>query len=268
MLIYLYGPDSYRRIVRLNEILNNYRTKHSSPDLLVADLEDDPEAWKSVREFIRQPSFFAPSKTVVVKESGSVEEKEWIRLLKESRDEENTFFIISDREKPKKNFSFLLKEAAQKEEFEELEGKNLESFVLKEAKERSLFFSEGALRFFISFLESEKSRSWTVVRELDKIALLGFPNPLSLENLQAVIAYTRKLNFFSHTREFLFGRTVPEKMKILEELFLQNEPAAYLFNLLAYQARGRHAEILADYDVALKAGTLEYEEILLDFALR
>ena len=38
--------------------------------------------------------------------------------------------------------------------------------------------------------------------------------------------------------------------------------------MLAYRLRSqKEADILADYDVAVKSGKLEYEEVLLDFVL-
>jgi len=58
-----------------------------------------------------------------------------------------------------------------------------------------------------------------------------------------------------------------KKLVILEQLFLQKEEPARLFNSLVYQVRGNDILRLADYDVSVKSGGLEYEEALLDFVI-
>jgi len=44
------------------------------------------------------------------------------------------------------------------------------------------------------------------------------------------------------------------------------DPAAKIFNILAAQA-GEKIPRMADYDIAVKSGKLDYEEVLLDLAI-
>ena len=50
--------------------------------------------------------------------------------------------------------------------------------------------------------------------------------------------------------------------------FPSEKEAAYIFNSLAYIAKGKDIVRMADYDVAVKSGNLEYEEALTDFVIR
>ena len=72
MIIYLVGSDSYRRGMKLRELVGQYKGKHEQIDFLDVDLEEDPAKWESVRDFLNQPSMFVEKKFAVVRESGAV----------------------------------------------------------------------------------------------------------------------------------------------------------------------------------------------------
>jgi len=65
------------------------------------------------------------------------------------------------------------------------------------------------------------------------------------------------------------GKTIKERLSALE-LFLgdRGDDPARVFNSIAYRlGSAGEAEKFANYDVAIKSGKLEYEEILLEIAL-
>lgn len=267
MVIYLYGPDSYRRQKKLQALLSEYKKKYPNLDLFSVDLEDEPKDWEKVRDFLNQPSMFVDSKVAVVKNPGEAKEKEWTKTVKLFLKEEKTFLIFSEEKKPLKDFHFLLEPPARVQEFGILEGRPLEVFVREEAKARGIEFAPDALRFFLEFLGSEEERSWVTIAELDKLSLLGNKKPFSREELEAHVNYSLKFEVFRVTREMLSTRNWKERIALLERLFLQREAGAYIFNSLAYGAYGNELIALADYDVAVKSGKMEYEEALLRFTL-
>ncbi len=267
MVIYLYGPDSYRREKKIRALLSEYKKKYPNLDLFSVDLEDEPMGWEKVRDFLNQPSMFVDSKVAVVKNPGETKEKEWLKIIKSFLKEEKTFLILSEGKKPLKDFHFLLEPPVRAQEFGVLGGRPLEMFVREEMKTRGIEFTPDALRFFLGFLESEGERSWVAAAELDKLSLLESKKPLSRGELESYINYSLKFEVFRVTREILSTRDWKERASLLERLFLQREAGAYIFNSLAYGARGSELIALADYDVAVKSGRMEYEEALLRFAL-
>ncbi len=267
MIIYLHGPDSYRRQKKLQALLSEYKKKYPDLDLLSVDLEDKPEDWEEIRDFLNQPSIFVDSKIAVVKNPGEVKVKEWIKTIKSFLKDEKTFLILSEEKKPLKDFHFLLEPPVRAQEFKVLEGRLLEVFVREEMKARGVVFAPDALRFFLGFLESEEERSWVAVAELDKLSLLENKKPLLRSELESYINYSLKFEVFRVTREMLSTKNWKERISLLERLLLQREAGAYVFNSLAYGARGGELIALADYDVAVKSGRMEYEEALLRFAL-
>ncbi len=268
MIFHLYGPDSYRRNKKLREFLAEYFKKHTTTDILELDFEGDEEAAAKAKDFLSQPSMFTPSKVLVVRESAvSADNKSWAAVVKKYVDESKTFVFFSDSGKPVKVFDFLLKKPVQALAFNELAGEELKKFVLDEAAARRIKFSPEAFRFLIGFLGSAKDASWNAVNELEKIALLELPQPIALKSLEPMLEWTAKTAVFEGVRAIMWARDRAEKLKALEKLLLQKEAVAYIFNSLGFGARGRDVVRLADYDVSVKSGGLDYEEALLGFVL-
>ncbi|MEK7629989.1 MAG: hypothetical protein AAB432_01215 [Patescibacteria group bacterium] len=267
MIIYLYGPDGYRRQQKLKEIIEVYKEKHKTLDFFVADLEENEEDWSKIRDFLNQPSMFVDSKLAVVRESGLIEEKDWIRTIKSQLNTPKTFLVISDNAAPKKNFKFLLEESVTHQAFPELIGQPLHLFLTQAAAAINLEFNPDALRFLISYLEKNGEAAPRAINELEKIFLARFGSPISLSNLEKLIRSSESPVVFSSARAMLFSGEAKKRLTILEELFLVKEESAYIFNSLAYQAKGREIFRLADYDVSVKSGELGYEEVLTSLAL-
>ncbi|MEK7169394.1 MAG: hypothetical protein AAB700_00980 [Patescibacteria group bacterium] len=270
MIYFLYGPDSYRRNQKLKSSLDGYRKKYPTGDIMAVDLEENPDDWTKARDFLNQPSMFVDSKVLIVKESGDVpekEEKNWIKVLKSELETAHTFIFVSNAKKPLKAFEFLLKPPAKSDFFGELDGGLLEAFVKKEAATRGLEFEKSAWDFLLNCLSSVAERSWVAVAELEKISLSGFSQPIKSSDLKKIISPVLDDQVFEAARKISWSRSWAEKLGLLESLFLQKKEAAYIFNSLAYIAKGKDIVRMADYDVAVKSGNLEYEEALLDFVL-
>ena len=60
--------------------------------------------------------------------------------------------------------------------------------------------------------------------------------------------------------------SLPARLSAMTKL-LEREDAAKLFNVLASQVDVQDKNLMADYDVAIKSGRLEYEEVLTEFVL-
>jgi len=266
MIIYLYGEDSYRRSQKLKELIGAYRGKHKNIDLLIVDFEDNPEDWIKVRDFLSQPSMFVDSKLTIIKESNIPDSKEWVKTLKTEIKTPKNFLIISDKNPPKKDFQFLLEEPVKHQKFNELKGVSLEMFLKKEALARHLNFSFPAWRFFHSYIDSQPEKSWFAINELEKIKLANFNQPIALKDLQTIVDWAQKEKLFLLAQKILYSKNLKQKMGFLEQA-LSNESPSYIFNSLAYQAYGEDAVKLADYDIAIKSGKLDYEEAILDFTL-
>lgn len=271
MIIYLYGEDSYRRNLKLRELIAAYREKQKNTDFFSVDFEEDPEGWEKAREFLGQPSMFTNSKLLLVRENGSLGEKErkaWKKVLRTELASPKTFVIISDRRRPLKDFQFLLEKPVRYQYFGALKGRELSHFLTAEAFSRGLKFERSAWNFFINYLSAGEETSWQGINELEKIALARFRSPVTTSDIQSLIRSAELGPVFKVARDFLVTRNYKKKFMLLELVLLHGEEAAYLFNSLAFQAKGKALLRLADYDIKIKSGNADYEEALTEFAIQ
>jgi DNA polymerase III delta subunit len=267
VLIHLYGPDSYRRREKLHALVSEYRKKHALGDVLDVDLESEPNDWKRVRDFLNQPSMFDEVKASIVRESGEVDEKAWREFLKSHIETPKTFVFISNTGNPTKPFAFLLGDTVMSQEFPKLSGRLLEAFLKKGATERGLAFAPEAWAFLLEYLGEQADPTWMGINELDRVLFSKFPQPVTLEHIRTLIDWLSRRDVSFSARQMLSMRDLGKRLLFLETLLVQRESPGYIFNSLAYQATGDTARTLAEYDVSVKSGKLEYEEALLGFVI-
>ena len=249
MLMYLYGTDSYRRSKKLAEILSAYTTKHGAITH-EAFFMQEKGALDRLREFLGNQSLFGNVRLAVVYHPDEAEGS--AKLLKESsEDKTKTIVVISDKKLPKE-FSFLLKKPALTQEFEALREAEFYAFIKKEALERGATLTPETLRMLAEALPGDM---WGIVTNLEKIALGGEVN-----------ATIQTPAFFPLVQALKKQGDIRSRLRALGHLLETEEPAA-VFNVTASIADPALKIKMADYDIAIKSGKLEYEEALLDLAL-
>lgn len=273
MIIFLYGPDSYRRRKKLNEIIGEYRRKHLSEEYFDFSALGAPadEEFFRFQEFVSHNSLFEKNKLAVLENlfeaefSGKNETiiSDFLKANLESRD---LILILCENKKPVKKFGFLLKKPVLSQEFEVLKGAPFAYFIKKEAEKRNIQLAPAALNFLTTVFEGD---TWALINELDKLSLLG-SKKFKEEELTALVDYYKPLessSFFYGLNDF-FNPFLGRRIIALEKLLLYGEEPAKIFNILA--ASRNSSSMLgkfADYDVEIKSGKLDYEEALTELIL-
>jgi hypothetical protein len=266
VILLFYGKDSYRRKQKIDEIIAAYRLKHGDLGVFKADCGDGLEAFDEAVEFLKNQSLFDPLKIVILKSFSGADFKESKRvkelkaLVAIYKDSKNTI-IFSAENKPGADFKFLLSEDIKTQEFPELDEAGMTKFIKNEALKRDLRLDNNQI-FLLK--ESFEEDTWGLVTELDKLSLSG--GSFFIEKRSQIPEYFQTLNIFK------FGKTVNHRLWALEALLSQlREDPARVFNSLSYGRapidQKKWLEILADYDVAVKSGKLDYEEVLTDLAI-
>lgn len=271
MVIHLYGADSYRRGEKLRELLRAYKTKHPEQDTLSVDFEEEGfDGWVKAKDFLGQPSMFVESKLLVLTGVAKEEYSEWAPLLHAERESEKTFIIISDTLSPHKSFKFLLEKPVHTQHFPELSGRDLETFLLSIAKGEGLSFSPEGWRVFLSALRTfgeGAGKIWRAVFELKKLGLLAEGGTIGAEAIHKGIHFSVTRDFYGLTREVLLGRTLAARLRATEELSAGNFDSGWVFNTLCFLAKGKEALLLAEADIGIKSGALDYETAITRVAL-
>lgn len=273
MIIFLYGPDSYRRRKKLNEIVSQYKKKHLDLNIGKFDFTENngDDEFLKLQEFSLANSLFESEKLAVIEDIfewvSKENQKKVVEFLKSNFEDKKTTFIILSGKEPIKAFDFLLEKPSLFQEFENFESDKLKFFIKKESEEREIKFEPRAISFLADVFIGD---SWGLINELDKFSLLN-KKSFSVDDLKNFIDYYKPISssdFFTKIKNFSFSRSLAQKMENLE-ILLENEDPAKIFNFLASFSSNQPALIqkFADYDVAVKSGKMDYEEVLLDLAL-
>lgn len=250
MIIYLYGPDSYRRQKKVEYYVGEFRKKHSGLSLERFDLSENDSLIK-FKDFVLARSLFSAVKMGLVKElpTDGAMATESVSILKRAlNDPEVTVIISENKALPTERYSFLSKSHTV-EGFELPTPLELTSFIKKEADSRGLKLSAAEINLLIT----SNGDTWGIVNDLDKLALGGRIEE-GIENK----------NFWDLLKR-LFNGDVAALTWLLE-----TDDAAKIFNMAASlkQIDSRTLNKMADYDVAIKSGQLEYPEALLGLVIK
>ncbi|MDO8574111.1 MAG: hypothetical protein Q7R86_00595 [bacterium] len=259
MLIFLHGADSYRRIQKLNEIVDVYRQKQSNLSHERFDLEKEEEFLK-FQIFASNRSIFDSVRLAILDNFLTAPKtKELKAILKANHKNEDLIIILNSTNKPA-GFTTLLKEPTKIQDFPALKDIEINSFIKEIAKSLGFPIDTSITR---ALIQTFGSNTWGITTELERMTLAGdgVKSSLSIEKPSD--------NFFQLINTLKYGRRLQDRLVALEVILSdrKDEPAK-VFNILACRLRSQEeANLLADYDVAIKSGKLEYEEVLLDYAL-
>lgn len=263
MIIYLYGPDAYRRQEKVNWYLEEFRKKHSNLALEKFYLEQ-PEDWERFREFASSQTLFGGTQLGVVYNLREAEAKKTVPILKKAQEDKAITLIISEDKKLTKEFDFLLKSHTVAE-FDWLSEPQAALFLKKLAQSRNLSLDLTSQNLL---LQVYRNNSWGLVTELDKLALLE-EKQLTREILEKHLDLTLPMNVFYALNEMRSSRYLSNRLSILERLLEQSDEPAMIFNILAASPylSAAQKQKMADDDAAVKSGKLEYEEVLTNLTI-
>jgi DNA polymerase III delta subunit len=279
MVIFLYGSDSYRRQKKLNKIIEEYKRKYSNLSCDYFDLEN-PEEFFRLREFSSQLLLFDNKKLAVLKNIYETDSKKLKEFFKRYLDSEDFTILISEEDSPPPELNFLIKKAFSAEKFENLEGDEWQFFIQKEARQRQIILAPRATKFLAEIFKGD---TWRLINELEKISLFS-PYPVNrdaiapaLTNLIIDVKDLERIgdyhyespDIFSYINAVCMDWSLSRRIIALEKLFIRQEEPVKIFNILASLKRLpiKLIQKLADYDIMVKSGKIDYEEVLLSLAI-
>jgi len=261
MIILLYGPDEYRRLQKKNEIIAEFKKKRSGLGVGFFDLSEK-ESFSGFRDFIKNRSMFETQKLAVLSNVFECSEKALTEELKWAAKQTKVTILVSEKNKTSGNLTFLGGKSVniKTQPFPHLAGVKWEEFVSELAKENGAALQPSALKFLAEVYQND---TWGLVTEIQKIALLLKKN-IELKDLEK-LGLEVSPDFFGLLGG-LKNQELDKRLVALEKLFLLNEPMPKIFNMIAYQIPEKLGQ-LARYDVLVKSGKLDYEEVLVDLVI-
>ena len=253
----LYGPDSYRRLRKLNELVSFFIQKRGAYSHERLNLENNGDMQR-LRGFVSTSSMFGPKKLLVLDNPFEYPEiKELKEILRDNTDTNDVNIIINTEKKFSPAFKFLTDPPNVFHKFGKPEGKELDKFIRSEASRLDVKLTPSDIT---QVKEVFGSDTWRIVTELERLSLTSGIN---------IGDEGARVDYFFHLNDIKKGKTVGQRLIALEKLISgARYDAERLFNGLAFRLDNEaEAEMYADYNVATRAGRLDYEEVLVAVAL-
>ena len=273
MIIFLYGPDDYRRSEKKRSIIAEFSKKRSEIGLGIFDLEEKT-ASENLGEFLKTQSIFETAKLAVLENAFELDAPKLAKLLKPFIEEKNITILIAEKDKPVKALAFLLEKPAISQKFEQLAGVEWTAFIQGEAKKNDVKLTAAAAQFLGTIYDGN---TWGLVTELQKLGGFARPHvggsaaaagsvsaPIDKKDLD-IFDFEVAPNYWGLING-LKNYDIKNRLYAFETMLAANDPPAKIFNILASQWQEKTPH-MAEYDLAVKSGKVDYEEALVDLLI-
>ena len=264
MIIFLHGPDDYRRSEKKRMLVAEFVKRHSEAGIGYFDLEEK-DAFAELEQFLRTQSIFEPAKLVVLLGAFETEEKKLAKLLKRYLEEKNVTILLAEKNKPVSALGFLLKEPVLMRKFAPLEAPELAAWAMAEAKNLGIALAPPAAAFLAQVYAGD---TWGLLTELQKLsgfaAARGGAKPIDKKDLNEfdLEAAPNYWGLMNGLKSF----DMRSRLSAFETMLALNDPPRKIFNILASQWTEKIPH-MAEYDIAVKSGKVDYEEALVDLLI-
>jgi len=233
MLILLYGEDTFRSRVKLNEIITEYKTKHKTGLNLIRFNEGSLD-FDKVKQSIGAVSMFDEKKLVILE-----------NILK-NKDFQEKFFSYTKESKLKTSQDIILviyqegKVGAEVkrrvnlfEEFNPLEGLDLVNWVKKEIARHKVDIDQMSLKKLIAYVGNDL---WQMNNEIGKLISYKAGESIDEQDIDLLVKSKVDVNIFK-TLDALAQKDKKTALRLLHEHISQGENENYLLSMFVYQLR-------------------------------
>jgi len=244
MIIFLYGPDTYRSRQKLNEIVEHYKKIHKSGlDLKLLDLkEKDFQDFKNEAQIA---SMFSEKKLLVLKnafENFDFKEKISAEIEKFAKSEEVILFYEEEIKKDK--FFQTLKKFSEYQEFQLLDGERLKNWVKKEFKKYQAKIDSAVLEKLIEFVGNDL---WQMANEIKKLVAYKTGHnqittvtklcpEIEREDVELLVKSKIETDIFK-TIDAIAAKNKKRALKLLKAHLEKGDSPFYLFSMINFQFR-------------------------------
>lgn len=258
MIFFVYGKDDFRRGRRKREIFKEILKKYPEINYSFWDGEEDGVEVK-IKEFLSAQGLFFEKRIAVVDGAENLDGKKFAKEVLGFAENKDVALVIEYDGKPTKDFSPFTKAPIKFEEFNELSGAELTKYLSAIAKVLDIKLEPAAVS---KLVRSYGSNLWGIFTELQKISAVT--KTVKSQDIEAL--GFENVSEYWPTLNALRSPNLAARLWALETLSLQGEPAVKTFSILA-GSRGVNPKTFADYDLLIKSGKLDFEEVLIDLVV-
>jgi len=235
MIIFLYGPDTYRSRQKLNEIIEHYKKIHKS-GLNLRYFEAGNLNFQDFKNEVETISMFREKKLVVLKDifSNKDFQEEFLKQGEKFVNSANIILIYEKKEIDKKN-SFLkfLKKNSESQEFELLEGQRLKNWVKKEFEKYQAQIDLKVIDELINFVGSNL---WQMESEIKKLVNYKNGQKIKREDVELLVRPKIETDIFK-TIDAISEKKKSRALFLFHQHLEKGDAPLYLLVMINFQFR-------------------------------
>ena len=240
MIIFLYGPDTYRSRQKLNEIIEHYKKIHKSGlNFKILDLEEKEISYQDFRDEFQQVSMFKEKKlAILINIFLNQEFKEnFLKNAKKFIDSKDLILLYEKNEVLSADplFKFLKKEV-KSQEFKPLERQKLKNWIKKEFGNYQMKIEPGVSEKLINFVGNDL---WRLSNEIKK--LVSYKSKcrnieISRKDVELLVKPEIETDIFA-TIDAIASKNKRQAFELLHQHLEKGDSPLYLLSMINFQFR-------------------------------
>jgi DNA polymerase III subunit delta len=250
MIIFLYGPDSYRSRQKLYFYQEGFKKKYDPQGLNIVRLDGERLTLEDFRKNAGQTGFLASKRFIVVENviSRSKNKKiegEIVEYLKAQKANDNVFIFLEEGESKSKKktkkvstrasthplLDYLMEQKA--EEFPYLYGEELNKWIKAEIKKSGGLIDNAAVLELASLVGSDL---WNMSSEIEKLSNYKNKKNITADDVRLLVRAKFDENIF-HLTDALAAKDAKLSFKLLNDQIALGAHELYLLTMLTRQFR-------------------------------
>ena len=234
MIIFLYGPDTFRSRQKLNEIIEHYKKIHiSGLSLKFFDFENDN--FENFRDAFKSFLMFREKKLLVLKNlfSNQKAENDFLKNLKEISKSKEIILIYEEEIDEKSPLAEKLKKEAKSHKFNLLEGIFLENWVKREFQKYSAKIEPQALDLLVDYVGNDL---WQMENEIKKLVSYKKEQTIKEEDIKLLVKPKIETDIFK-TIDAIAAKNKRKALSLIKEHLEEGNSPAYLLAMINFQFR-------------------------------
>jgi DNA polymerase-3 subunit delta len=235
MIIFLYGPDTYRSWQKLNEIIEYYKKIHKS-GLNLRYFEGENLNFQNFKNEVETVSMFQEKKLLVLKDvfSNKNFQKEFLMEGENFIHSDNIILFYEKKEIDKNNpFLKFLKKHSKFQEFELLKGQKLINWVKKELRKYQVAVEPGVFEELANLVGSDL---WQMENEIKKLVNYKNGQKIKKEDLKLLVKPKIETDIFK-TIDAISEKKKNQALLLLHQHLEKGDSPLYLLAMINFQFR-------------------------------
>ena len=233
MIIFLYGPDTYRSRQKLTDIIDYYKRIHKS-GLNLKYFDGKDLNFQAISDELQSASIFKERKLIVLENSFLNKDfkKEFLENCEKFINSKEIILFYEDGQiSENDSLSKFLRKHAKSQEFQLLGGQKLKSWVKKEFEKYRCQITDGALEKLIEWVGNDL---WRFSNEIKKIA--SFKSDIQEKDIELLVKPKIETDIFK-TIDFLASRNKKQALGLIQKHLEKGDPPLYLLSMINFQFR-------------------------------